>query len=1059
MSTNFSRFFLCLARGVVIVAVGLTASMCGMLSIGVSSVHAETHITDGFLLEDTVWNASGSPYLIGADVSVPYGRSLTIGPGVVVTSDPDLGWEPNIYANGPVIMNGDPKAEISISGLYGLTIDHSTTTIRYARLSVSDGLSFISSYGSISSSTITGAKRGIHSILSNINITASYIKGNDYGVVVEPVAPIFQVRRDSKQKYLADDDDTSSYGTGSNGTGGVGNALEDIPMVVISYSSLVENRYATIKNTDTGIVQATQNWWGSKDGPATSTVASLLDPGSSSVSKVAGNVNYIPWLDHDPLEEATSTPCCSNILFLPGIEGTWLYHDEGGLLGYGTSTNTLWAPNRNDDVRALFLDKNGSSTDKTIYSGAPIDNVFNLYHVYSSFERFLDGLVKVGTINDWKSFGYDWRKPIAEVVAGFEKKATTTESLMDTVSTLATRSRTGKVTLVAHSNGGLVAEYLVKTLAEQGLSGLIDSVISVAVPYLGTPTAISSILHGEHQSIAGGLILNASVARQLGQNMSSAYSLLPSSAYYSKVTTPTITFSSTTVSGVNDVSYPQVIHTSLDQNAFIDDVAQIRQASSSLALTNDDTSFPIVGNSLLMKAAESLHSILDTFSWPPNINRWNMLGWNNETPRALSYSSKQKCSSFFGFDITCSNSLVHTEYTTQMGDGTVVAPSAAYDSSGINGPTKGVNVTSGVNLAKVISLDLTRESNDAGEGISHANILESSSTQAVIKSIILHRSSDSQSGVGSASGGLDFGVLPAVSLGEPDYSQEPVRLVMTLEGDAELGVTDVQNHHTGIIPMPFSVTTSTSTGVADNVLSAYEEKIPGSHFTLSSESGTQSSGSVSRVTVPDSGQSYTVVISGNSFGSVNLSMDRIRGDQNFGHVEYTDIPMSPLSIATTTILVTPIYLTSSVPPTLSTSLAYSTLLASSTDPLQVDFDGDGTVDYVATSTLANSAISTSTITASTSTISSIPDIISRLKLLKKIIQTMSKSNVRSKALVDLVEKLSDLVKKGKLRYKFIGNKNHTEKFSHFGHVKLNKLIQRDQDRLLDQIEKALSDFE
>ncbi len=982
MNKKNSRRLFQFIRGVIIFGVGLAASCVAILGLGVSSAHAETHITDGFLYQDTIWNASGSPYLIGADVSVPYGRSLIIGPGTVVTGDPDLGWEPNIYANGPVIMNGEPTNQVSISGLYGLTIDHSTTTIKYARITTSSGLSFINSFGSISSSTITGSSQGIHSITSNVNVIGSYIKGNDYGVVVEPVAPIFQVRLDE-----FDD------------TGGIGNALEDIPMVIISSSSLINNKYAAIKNTTTIPVQAINNWWGSKDGPATSTII--------------GSVNYIPWLNHDPLEESTSTPCCSSVLFLPGVEGTWLYCDEPSPYGHGTSTNTLWAPNSNNDVRALFLDINGSSTDKTIYSGAPVDNVFNLYHVYSSFEKFMDGLVHIGSINEWKSFGYDWRKPITEVVAGVEKKATTTESLINTVRDLATRSRTGKATLVAHSNGGLVAEDLVKVLNERGSANLIDSVISVAVPYIGTPTAISSILHGDHQSIAGGLILKASVARELGQNMSSAYSLLPSSAYYSKVTTPSIIFASTTVSGINNGSYAQVIHTLTDQNSFIDDSLGVRKNSAANALANGDTSFPIIGNSILTKAAESIHSVLDAFSWPTTINRWNLLGWNNETPRALKYSSERKCSSFFGLNETCSSVLVHSESVTQMGDGTVVAPSAAYSSG----------------ATKVISLDLGRESQDAGESISHANILESSSTQAVIKSIITQGFSNANNGLES----FVKSVSPAVSFGEPDYSKEPVRLVMTLEGDADIGITDQQGRHTGIIPLPASV----SANVTDDVVSAYEEKIPDSHFVQLSDNDAQTS----RISLPDTGQKYTVKVNGSGLGSFALAVDRVRGDQNIGHAEYSNIPMSPLSVATTTII---------VPPTDIGNIPVS--LASSTNPLQIDFDGDGTVDFVASSTTATSTTATST-TATSS------QIIHRLELLKNILQKLNKLNIRAKNLMTLIDKLTDLAKKNKLHYKYVYIKNRIERVEQRGHLILSKLKQSDQNQIVDQIGSVLENFD
>ncbi len=333
--------------------------------------------------------------------------------------------------------------------------------------------------------------------------------------------------------------------------------------------------------------------------------------------------------------------CCSSVLFLPGLEASRLYRPESDILGIGRTDNRLWEPNKNDDVRKLFLNSDGTSIDSTVYAGLPLGKAFGLVDVYGSFMKFMDGLANKGIIAEWKPYGYDWRTSIDQVVLTSTVRATTTESIIAAVQEMAARSKTGKVTLVAHSNGGLVAKYLVKTLTEKGMASLIDSVISVAVPYLGTPQAIAGLLEGDNQSILGGLILKQSVAKELGTNMASAYSLLPSPIYFTKVFGPTIAFASGT-------STP--ITTDEAQSSFI--------SSHS--------------NALLMVLAQTLHAAIDPFVWPEAIHRWALVGWGNKTTKGIVYTSNG-----------------YTASTTIMGDSTVIAPSASYNA----GTTTALNLS------------------------------------------------------------------------------------------------------------------------------------------------------------------------------------------------------------------------------------------------------------------------------------------------------------------------------------------------------------------------------
>ncbi len=1018
--------------------VGVVFATCVVsVSFSPAIVQAETYIDYGYLFGNTVWTASSSPYILQDNLTIPRGNTLDIGPGVTVKADPSLDHEPSIYVGGQMNIRGTKENPIDMSGISYITIDNGTTTISGADIHTSGGLGFNYSKATISSSTLVGMpimpdgsandSPGLYVRASNIDITGSRITGNNVGIEVEPVVPVFMV-----DNRLPPD------------SGGIGNALDDIPAgsinlrggdhitqssvkvipstVTITNSSLVGNISTTIKNSEnTSTVEATHNWWGSTDGPASTTII--------------GNVNYSPWLDHDPTAETVKTMCCSSVLFIPGLEATWLYRDESATTGIGAnvkpSTNTLWAPNRNDDVRKLLLNSNGSSSDAGIYSGKPIDNVFGIYSIYGSFMKFLDEMINSGKIKEWKSFGYDWRKPITEVVAGAEKKATTTESLVNIATDLARRSPTGKINIVAHSNGGLVTKYLVKTLTDSGNGNLVDSIISVAVPYLGTPSAISGLLHGDHQSIAGGLILKPSVARQLGQNMSSAYPLLPSSGYFSKVNLPVISFASSSVTGINSGAYSQFIKSYKDMTDFIGDVFKNRIGP---AIT--DTSKPIIGNSALISKANDVQSLLSKFSWPENIHHWSLVGWGKETTKGLVYSDKETCTTILWFKTNCSTTLARSENMTIMGDGTVVSPSAA--DLGVNSASSSTNSVTGISNANNISLDLASISRSENKNIDHANILESATTQSIIEKI-LSGSSQLASVIAST---------PSVSLGEPDYSKEPVRLVVSTEAQAELHVQDANGKHTGTITSP--------AGVEDDVVMAYEEGISGSHFSVGSDSDTVNN---SRISMPDNGQKYIVTINGGGFGSFSLNMDRMQGSTMLGHAEFADIPMTPLSVATATILVAPLDSNVSNSNTVSTS-TLSNILASSTSVISLDIDGDGTTDFVATSTVSSKEVSAVS-TTGTTTASSTNDI-TRLELLKKYTSTLLGQGEQYRKLAKRFEKIEDMLKKGQIKElkSKKWSRNFIEKSMHkIGHRKLKNLKAGERKDFTDMVESMLVELE
>jgi hypothetical protein len=747
------------------------------------------------------------------------------------------------------------------------------------------GLDLNSSHADISYSRLRDAWQAIHIMSGVMNIATSSIKGKDFDIFVQSTLPVLMMNPAPLD------------------TGGIGNALQLPPAIIhITNSSFTSTTSVAINNTDndpTAMVGAMNNWWGSP-----------LNPSTLLPRKIIGFVNYMPWLTQEPdlseHEEQVKPACCSSVLFIPGLEASRLYRDQKNIFGFGKSQNTLWEPNRNDDVRALFLRTNGSSTDSSIYSGGPIDSAWG-QDIYGKFMNFLDNLVSVGSIGQWAPFGYDWRKPIAEVVLGKEKKATTTISLIDTVQKMASTSKTGKVTIIAHSNGGLVAKYLVKTLADMGKSDLIDSVISVAVPYLGTPEAIGGILHGDDEELAGGLLLRKDVARQLGQNMPSAYSLLPSQKYFDSLigsnSRNAITFSSTTPTNINNGSYSQTINSAADLYSYITDTNNTRVHAAST-----DTDNPIIGNRSLMASAGNLHDILDNFSWPTDIARWAVVGWNAMTSTGLSYAGKIKCAVnvFMKLSGDCVNTPVHNEVRTNMGDGTVYAKSASDDA------------------LKVASIDLHTSDHDK---IAHANILESSTTETVVGNILTHdKKKEEMDAIAN-----EISKIPGVTIGEPDYTKEANMIVVSTHSPVELHIYDEEGNHTGLIPAP--------AGTEPGLYTAYENNIPGSDFEINEHNdGTADT----EIYLRDDGRKYNVEIYGTGLGEFTFDVDRKRGGEVLDHAEYSKLPVTALTFASTSVELTPYEN--------SMSLGTTTEQAQFNNQVQnlsIDVNGDGISDMSA----------------------------------------------------------------------------------------------------------------
>lgn len=116
--------------------------------------------------------------------------------------------------------------------------------------------------------------------------------------------------------------------------------------------------------------------------------------------------------------------------------------------------------------------------------------------------------------DDINFFGYDWRLSIKD--AG------------DKLQEYINNNNYSKVTLVCHSMGGLVAcEYISKSITNRNK---IDKLITLGTPYLGAPKALNTLESGEFLGGVGDLITKG-IFKDLSQNMSAVYELLPSKKY------------------------------------------------------------------------------------------------------------------------------------------------------------------------------------------------------------------------------------------------------------------------------------------------------------------------------------------------------------------------------------------------------------------------------------------------------------------------------------------------------------------------------------------------
>lgn len=442
-----------------------------------------------------------------------------------------------------------------------------------------------------------------------------------------------------------------------------------------------------------------------------------------------GNVtDNFPWIYKNGWkgERVPDVPaCCSNVFFLPGIEASRLYTPRAD-----GSEDQLWEPNTNSDVEDLYLNPDGTSINPNIYTrdiiketNVPIPTGSAGPNIYKSFSKMMDVLFDDHKIAEWKEFAYDWRQSVDDIVNNGTKYQNGTISLVETLQSLVTSSKNGKVTIIAHSNGGLLAKALLKKLQDDKVAGrnnLIDSVdvlILVAVPEIGTALSVPAIMHGYGQSILGGWLMTEDRARELGRNMISAYGLLPSKEYIDHVSASPTTFVDNLIPSGVTTKLVQTFGSAISSYAEYKDF--LFGAEGRVDPIPTQTKLPISLSENLFTQAENLHNNIDNFIPPASLRVIEVAGWGLDTVASFEYYPIA-CTESLG----CGYTLDEKPRKTVDGDKTVVVPSTQYMSF--------------LGSAEKYWVDIKKynENNVDLFGKEHKNILEVASLNNLIESVI-----------------------------------------------------------------------------------------------------------------------------------------------------------------------------------------------------------------------------------------------------------------------------------------------------------------------------------
>ena len=423
-------------------------------------------------------------------------------------------------------------------------------------------------------------------------------------------------------------------------------------------------------------------------------------------------------------------------------------------------------------------------------------------------------------MREWRAYPYDWRYDPRDVV----ENGTLTKVgdgtlqqiyLEDVIEEMVSSSATGRVTVVAHSNGGLVAKALINKLVAEGKAGMVDQLITIGTPAWGTPVDIGAMLHGDGQNNGFGFITYAPEVRAAAATMPGPYALLPSSAYFSHIAGPVATFASGGMSTPFHNTFPSGISSATDLASFATDAYGL-----DVLITDPNAlNVPYRLSSALVEKAATFHDTFDDWTPPAGLKVTSIAGWGQLTTYRYDYAEHVGHTLCFdilqGFNCKKQPAFVHVPRKTEDGDDTVVSPSA----TGGGGD--------------VWYFNAQRFNDDDRGNIIHQDITSASPIQNSILDLLEGKSIVEDY----------IGNIKPVGKGTP-------LTIIGAESPVNILVTDTAGNETGIVPIP-----------GKSGLYFAKHDIPGSAVDISGEN--------KFITLP-AGAAYSVVATGYASGPATL---------------------------------------------------------------------------------------------------------------------------------------------------------------------------------------------
>ncbi|MDO8576438.1 MAG: HYR domain-containing protein [bacterium] len=540
---------------------------------------------------------------------------------------------------------------------------------------------------------------------------------------------------------------------------------------------------------------------------------------------------------HFTIQEAPTpcaTDCFSNVLFLPGIEASRLYRPSV----VGAPERQVWEPPLlGHDNMQLAMAADGTPVNSDVYTKDTLESALGV-DLYGSFISSMQQLADARTIT-FEAFPYDWRYAADIVASNPTQRATTTIALVDEIKRLAAASKTGKVTIVAHSNGGRVAKEAMLQFGADAAK-YVDKLIFVAVPQVGTPQAVAALLHGYRQGIPvswAPLLISDAESRTLAQNMPGAYGLLPTAAYFSLVNTPVVTFSTSDLA----TQYGNTITSQSSLDAFLTDAGRTAPAAN-------DLNSPTILRSGILSQSRTMHQDIDAWTPPDGVELIQIAGWG--VPTTVSGIDYKQ---FFDFRKETFVTVPNPNFTID-GDGTVVVPSALWVSTGAGVANYWVDLST-------YNRVLTKTSNGRLLDLKHSTIFSIDELQQFISDLLTNTSNP-------------LGSYKYLSTESPFSTQ--VRLRFALHSPLTLDLFDDQGRHTGI---------STTTNEV-------EENIPGTYYVQF--------GDVKYI-FADSGTPQHIIMSGYDTGTFTLEVGEFLGNNETVSTTFADVPVTPQTQVTFTV--------------------------------------------------------------------------------------------------------------------------------------------------------------